>query len=810
MQRGDDTSAINFISRSVAAIHKPWLTRARVSESDIARILVNGGLLAISTFLLVYCIKVVDPLRAILLDYSDICVMAGFAALFGANARGRRSPSGSRTTLYLTLAGLLLVLWYDPRYHASQLSAQRQQVLVARQQAYAPDAGIFLADTGPPPLGGRKLLTTLRLDGGEGEGARGPVSVGSPLGSEDPAVSYVSGRVPLLAPPPRGAAGHATDRLAAARAAAAQKVNRAVGRRKIEEEGISPADEPAAAAPARPGKMGAGAPPVKFVETLDEDEAPRAGEVAPAAAAGRAVHDEEGPEFRHHLGDEEELDRVAAPPHAGESDETEDNRARGAVAAAAGAQPPDTAADGARALAGDNAGAVPVIDNGVPAAAANTATAAASSASKSKRAAALVAARRSLALRAESMRLILEAHTQSSVLLAGVLMCLGAWAGALRRRLSRDIAATSGLGTRKSHAAVIAAAAALWLPVALFKSWVLSGPTLMSSSGDAHVSGGGGAPTPPSFAQFIAVACLFGTTVLLFAEYVSEMPLTLFSQHGGSSSGGIIGDGVITAPPLVASSNSGGAEGALAGLASAVVGGSSVGSALPTTKDSSGGGGGNSGSGNLVSSDAATLRSFMLAVGFYACFAATALYGGDSSFQITAALCVAAIVYVPGTVVLSGADLAPLLRLLTGSDDTWLWASGLVHDFWATAAPLLGLESSGGSAYGGGGYGGSSPRWSSSGGGGDKVGFSSSSSQLAQFAALTRKVMAHVYADTNSRKIFTFLCINVSTSSSVRISYMYAFLGINVSGSATMNASVASQSYQLRSRTPSVFSDELY
>ena len=762
---------------AVPAIHKPWASRARVSEADTARIFLNGGLLAVCTFLLVYCIKVVDPLRAILLDYSDICVIAGFGALLssgrGSGGRGGRAPSRAASPkLYLTLAGLLLILWYDPRYHASQLVAQRQaaQEVAARlergqQGAWqaggggaAPLDGAMLPGRAPLSLGEGAAHSTSVEEGRGGGGHLAPrrlLSVAAAAAREDDVPHHIRPAAAGLAA--GAAAGHRR------RAAAPLPPARGVGA----------AAAPAPANDRRPPPLPVAAAAPTDARGDDEEEAqpgfrrhlgdeapvgaPRAAAAGAAAAGAASVRDDEDEGGGADTGWEsrDEGDALAATAAAAAATSGGRTGAVGMATALPLAGVVAGTADGdggANTLSGDDAdGPLPVA---VPAAAA--------AATVKKREAALAAARRALQVRAQTVRAILESHTQSSVLLAGVLMCVGSWGNALRRRLSRDLSVSSGLGARKAHAAVIASAALLWLPLALFKSWVLDGPQLLGSGGELHVEAGGAAA--PSTLRFLFVALLFGTTVLLFAEYVSEMPLTLFSTGGGG-----VGSGTaIFAPSSSSSSSSSAPSSAVPSLSlPSLLAGKDGGGVLPLSSGDGVGGGGGGGRG-LAASDAATLRSFMLAVGFYASLAATVLYGGDSSYQVTAALWLAAVTYVPGTVALSGADLAPLLRVLTGSDDTLRAITGGLRDLWAAAAPVLGISVGDGS---GGGYAVSTPRSyggdADDGGGGGEDGGDRGfgaipPTQFARFAALSRKVMAHVMSDPNSRKIFMFLCINVS------------------------------------------------
>lgn len=391
-----------------------------------------------------------------------------------------------------------------------------------------------------------------------------------------------------------------------------------------------------------------------------------------------------------------------------------------------------------------------------------------------RRQAMLAAAKRAMA-GAARVRRVLEAHTQWSVLLAGALSMLAAWLTTLRRTLAREIgsvpdASGKTMGSRRVNAVIVTCAAALWTPLAVLK-WLFdgAGDAAAAVGGGAGIGAGGAAfgagPAPPSLAWFWAAAAAFALSSLLLSEYILDMPLFFASPSAAPAGSGGASAGVL--PPRSAASSSSSSQGS--------------------------------------ANDLAVLRSWQLAVGYYLTSAVvwlaagnfgpaiaspigaagSASGGGGADMQLTWALFLAGLTFVPGTIALSGADVPGALKQLTGgtaaggkgSSSSGGGSVSEIVGHWAATLTELGVPASVGGALKAGGEGlaallGSclgaeehalTPREGGGSGSGSGVDHYAGDGKGAGFWGLTRRVLRHVLEDRNSRKILYFLAINVST-----------------------------------------------
>ena len=767
--RARDTIPTCTTRSYTAVVHAPWRTRVRVTERDYMHITVVGVLLAVSTFLLVYCIRVIDPLRALLLDYCDVIVAAavvgGSTAARGpgsgsnSGSAGRSGGGGStpllsgRRPLWLALAGMLLILWYNPAYHAT-LAAERHSASILARVGGRPRSPVLRAgDDFVSSAGGRHLLQAAAPAAGAAAGAAaaapklpGAAAAAIRRAAQIAAAAANAQRTPLGAHAAATAGATAadgvgeraapgpvdTDDAASEGGAAAANAGAATRAPRWGGDG-TPEPQLQPAAPAVAGHAQPQPPPAAAADEEDPavDGARAWGDSGSDQGAAGGDSDAEDGEAAAKAGAADWQRRAAADAAAEAARAAPHLAPRGGEAGDADGS--EAAADREDAAAVGEAGKADSPHSLFGAAAAPSGLQASGN---SRRAAALAAARRVVAAEAAAVERVLERHDQRAVFLAGALMVVASTLNALRRRLGRGVATSTGLGTRRTHALVLVAAAAVWLPVAaMAAAWGVGTDSARGSGGsggddgDSEWSPVSAGDSQPSLIGFLCAAAAFGALVLLLAEYAAELPLTAAGSDGGVDAAG----GKLSVSTLAGSGVQPGAA--------------------------------------LAASDAAALRAFTTFVAFLAALAADALLGGDGSYEVTGPLLLGAAAFLPGTIALSGADVRPLLRLATGHEDVLGASMRVLRALWdSLLAPVLGVAATPTGSDGAG------EDWLQGGGGGlfspssfravsaaiESVAGPSVASAFDRFAATTATVMRHVWEDANSRKIFMFLCINVS------------------------------------------------
>ena len=429
-------------------------------------------------------------------------------------------------------------------------------------------------------------------------------------------------------------------------------------------------------------------------------------------------------------------------------------------------------------------------------------------------------AARSVLKQAQKIRNVVEKHERSSVFLAGLLMACAAWLNTMRRRLERQLADDTKMGHVKLHGIVLITAAVMWAPVAVLRWSFSSGGSSESETRavaealDALSTGAQVASSAsnsvlevvnlklantadavllhagPGIVWFVLVAALFGIVHHVLAEWATD-----YLQFGGSGERVGGGGGGKNQPPSIvavltgqATSGGGGGGGVIA--SSSGSGGYQSGGSLP--HHSIGGGGGSSSAassggagavkslqggsigGSAASPDAPLLRTFAMVCTFASAFFLAWLtgWGYQSSFLLWFGASVFSLgiagsaglesnqfervfgVLLRGSVSSPSSASSQVLNLLFSSlSMCWSMVSGEGHRTYSAEA--------GGLVPGGG---------SSSSAQAAKAWFSGKDSGIGgipdaappsvSFAVAARKVLKHILDDSNSRKIFYFLCIN--------------------------------------------------
>jgi divalent metal cation (Fe/Co/Zn/Cd) transporter len=431
-------------------------------------------------------------------------------------------------------------------------------------------------------------------------------------------------------------------------------------------------------------------------------------------------------------------------------------------------------------------------------------------------------AARSVLKQAQKIRNVVEKHERSSVFLAGLLMACAAWLNTMRRRLERQLSDDTKMGHVKLHGIVLITASVMWAPVAVLR-WSFSSGNSSSESEtravaealDALSTGAQVASSAsnsvleaanlklantadavmlhagPGIVWFILVAALFGIVHHVLAEWATD-----FLQFGGergsvSSSGDRLG-GKSQPPSIVA---------VLTGQATSGVspsgGGSSPGYqnggnvSLPhhalgvgggsTSAANSGAGGGagavkslQGGNTSIASSpDAPLLRTFAMVCTFASAFFLAWLTGWG--YQSSFLLWIGAGVFSLGIAGSAGLESNQFERvfgvLLRGSSSSST-SSQLLNLLFSSLSVCWGVVSGEGHRTYSAEAGGLVPGGSSSSALAAKAWFSGKDSGIGgipdaappsvSFALAARKVLKHILDDSNSRKIFYFLCINFS------------------------------------------------
>lgn len=351
--------------------------------------------------------------------------------------------------------------------------------------------------------------------------------------------------------------------------------------------------------------------------------------------------------------------------------------------------------------------------------------------------------RREAALAAASrVKRALEAQTVGSSYLAGAILVAVSWLNALRRRMTRSVAADTGLGTRRVLALVVTGAAAVMIPVAAIHALLDGGGGSDSNAGESLRA--------PSWPYFFLAAVSYGAVVCIFSDIAVELPL-LSSVFGGGSGAGATSGGALSSPwaggstPLpiaTAASASAAAASAPSGSAAAV----------------------------LAQQDAAAVRCLSLLVAFGLGAALCWALGGPYGGQVTLlGLFAAGVLYVPAAISSSGLDASRALGTLrkrlgaepaAATGGAAAMATSMLTAWFVDLSGLLAVvghaaglisEDDGARA--------ALPRFASSYG---ATGGVAGVADRRTFGGRVRHVFEHVWNDPDSRKIFLFLTINVS------------------------------------------------
>jgi cation diffusion facilitator family transporter len=427
-------------------------------------------------------------------------------------------------------------------------------------------------------------------------------------------------------------------------------------------------------------------------------------------------------------------------------------------------------------------------------------------------------AARSVLKQAQKIRSVVEKHERSSVFLAGLLMACAAWINTMRRRLERQLAEDTKMGHVKLHGIVLITASILWAPVALLRWSISQGATAdsetravaealdalskgaqvgkdasnsvlevanlkLANTADAVLLHAG-----PGILWFIFVAAIFGIVHHVLAEWATDYLQfgsggILSGSSGGGGGGGGTGKNGTHHPSIVAvltGQASGGTSSALGNISS----GSGV--SLPqhsNTSGVSGSGGGGAGAvkslqgGTASSPDSPFLRTFAMVCTFSSAVTLAWLTGWG--YQNSILLWFGAAIFSLGIAGSAGLESSQFERvfgaLLRSSNPSSSSSSsssssilgGVLSLFISSLSICWNVVSGEGnrtySAEAGGLVPGSaaSKAWFS---GKDSGigGIPDAAPPSVSFATAARKVLKHILDDSNSRKIFYFLCINFS------------------------------------------------
>lgn len=355
---------------------------------------------------------------------------------------------------------------------------------------------------------------------------------------------------------------------------------------------------------------------------------------------------------------------------------------------------------------------------------------------------------------AAAVKRVFERHERSSVLLAGVVLIGAAWLNSIRRKMQQQLSADTGMSPRALHSAVLICATLTWLPIAGVR-WLFSpsyaGEDAAVSAVAAGLDGSAAGEAAqaavlshlqPGWFAFTACAAAYGLVIFLFYENMLDLPL--FSGIGAKGS---------------AAEKSGSAPGSLPGAGVA-------GSKAPAG----------------TASDTTLLR--LLAM--INCFWSTLSFGWTASwgYQSTWPMCFGALLFIPSVIAAAGVDWQQAQRMMwmfwpggggSGGGEkedkahgSGTWMAALSSTLEAVNTALgCGRQMTYSAEAGGYVPVNSSSRFSSS---------SAASLWLIRMApsawtGTVERVLRHILDDHNSRKIFTFLCINVGQRYLLRFLY---------------------------------------
>lgn len=125
-------------STPTAALHKPWTgSKGGVTERHALRLLAVALLTGLALTLSLYTLRVVEPVRATLLEHLDVAIVPALGYLVGRHRKVTVARSAG-----LAIVAALLVVWYDPQasaeYYYSTTAGAGLKVLPGQQ--VAPDA----------------------------------------------------------------------------------------------------------------------------------------------------------------------------------------------------------------------------------------------------------------------------------------------------------------------------------------------------------------------------------------------------------------------------------------------------------------------------------------------------------------------------------------------------------------------------------------------------------------------------------------------------------------------------------------------
>jgi len=656
-------TALLAAAATALSLHQPWLSKGRISDRDVFRLLTVAFLTGLTACGTVYGLRSVGPARAGLLELTDIALVGG-----ASYALGRTGKSTVLRGAMLALIGFGLVVWYDPTA-----------------------GSLLLPVDGPIAHGGRQVglqlgaETAVLLTASPAALAGGPASV-------LPSVNGVAGGEGLPVAPSRDAGGLVRPRKAALPQPVPVPPSPAAAR--SEEPAVEEANEEA--------------PPPPVLEAAGEEE------VGDPPAPAKEGGSEEGLTLSFDEPQSEEGEGEAPAEEQGSEGE------RGRRLLALSAKKASSQGEYA-ALQRGSSGKALQTTQGKPLARARKLAADAA---------------KSVVNQTSKLRAVIERHERSSVLLAALLLAGCSWLDSVRRRMEKDLSADTGVSPRKLHATVLTTAAIVWVPIAGLR-WIVSAGAEAASVVDAEAGGRASAAaewiashSSPSLLPLLLVAGVYGFVTFIVCEYASDLQL-----FGAVAGGG--GDALGSrAARGLASSSAGGVHASRAAIARA---------------------------------DNAAVRLFSALLVFGWGVILARLTGWTSQFTLPLALGLAA--FLPGIAASAGVDGSHSARLAAaiargttmdlGARMAGAGAGGSGSSSGVVAGAVSGMLSA---LFSGEADRGLHAAFASSDGEGSALSKGGSSSRGGGDGftlATARKVFRHIWEDTNSRKIFTFLTINV-------------------------------------------------
>ena len=625
------------------SIHQPWLsTHGRITERHALRIIVIAILLAVSTALTIYTLRVIEPIRTSLLEHIDIAIVAALGYLFG-----RHKKFQIFQFALIAIGSIFLLVWYDPLSSAAQSTPNSSSNGYGLQ---VKPGQTIIADQ----FGG---VTAMALNGNTNEDTIGSNTDESNNKNTKPTVQDSRGFLP---------ASTSNDDTAA----------------------VSP-----------------------LLSPIDSETVANNNE--------NNNNNNEMGKIGRRL---QELGAVPPPPNPIP-------------------EPP-----------------IPRPAPPSPIIKPPTGTA------------------RTVLAQAGKVRAVMEAHGRSSVFVATIFLGIAAWFNTVRRKLQKQLVADTGVASKCLHTWVLTTALLLWTPITIIR-WLFSSANIAPGTEGAAVTEAVAAldgnqvnakldavaaataatveavkaHAGPGYFLFLFTAILYGTIVLVLAEYAVDLPL--------------IGNRAAVVAVLSGGGNN----------LSSSSGGSTV---LPSLS---------SNAGQAQSPDASIMRIYNMVATFFATVLFSKLCGWG--YQNTFLLWFGVLIYIPCIAIAANIDSSQISRvynaLTRGSSLSSLEYSSssssstnnnnqdgisiALRSFVSLLSSIFSLSSSSNQVY--------------SIESGSMVSISSSSS-INTFSSSTimynlRKVFRHIWEEENSRKIFIFLTINFSFMFvEIIVGYMTNSLGL--------------------------------